>query len=132
MQSIKLGMLSALLSLTSIAGYAAAADATVAAADTTDTSGLEEVTVTAERYKSTIQDTPISISALTGDQLTAAGLTRIQDSGTVSWTPEWARLVASFPFDALGFTAPQRQLGSIAVKDLQTRAKIADADAAVR
>ena len=79
MQSIKLGMLSALLSLTSIAGYAAAADATVAAADTTDTSGLEEVTVTAERYKSTIQDTPISISALTGDQLTAAGLTRVQD-----------------------------------------------------
>jgi outer membrane receptor protein involved in Fe transport len=79
MQSIKLAIFTGLLSLTCAAGYAAAAEATVAAAEPTDSSGLEEVTVTAERYKSTIQDTPISISALTGDQLTAAGLTRIQD-----------------------------------------------------
>jgi iron complex outermembrane receptor protein len=79
MQSIKLAIFAGLLSLTCAAGYAAAAEATVAAAEATDTAGLEEVTVTAERYKSTIQDTPISISALTGDQLTAAGLTRIQD-----------------------------------------------------
>jgi iron complex outermembrane recepter protein len=79
MQSIKLALWAALLSLTCAAKFAAAAEATIAAADTADTSGLEEVTVTAERYKSTIQDTPISISALSGDQLTAAGLTRIQD-----------------------------------------------------
>jgi iron complex outermembrane recepter protein len=81
MQSIKLAIVAGLLSLTCAAQFAAASDAaaTASAAENTDTSGLEEVTVTAERYKSTIQDTPISISAMTGDQLTAAGLTRIQD-----------------------------------------------------
>jgi outer membrane receptor protein involved in Fe transport len=40
---------------------------------------LEEIVVTAQKYKSTIQDTPISISALSGDQLTAAGLTTLAD-----------------------------------------------------
>jgi outer membrane receptor protein involved in Fe transport len=45
----------------------------------TENSGLEEITVTAEKFISTIQNTPISISALSGDQLAAAGLTRIQD-----------------------------------------------------
>jgi outer membrane receptor protein involved in Fe transport len=44
-----------------------------------DASGLAEITITAEKYKSTIQDTPISISALNGDQLTAAGITTIED-----------------------------------------------------
>src|ERR1700734_2649148 len=51
--------------------------ATTAASD--DNSGLEEITVTAERFNATIQNTPISMSALSGDQLTAAGLTRIED-----------------------------------------------------
>src|SRR5580704_8038736 len=51
--------------------------ATTATSD--DNSGLEEITVTAERFNATIQNTPISISALSGDQLTAAGLTRIED-----------------------------------------------------
>src|SRR5580658_5237522 len=51
--------------------------ATTATSD--DNSGLEEITVTAEKFSSTIQNTPISISALSGDQLTAAGLTRIED-----------------------------------------------------
>ena len=50
-----------------------------AAATATSEGGLEEITVTAERFTSTIQNTPISISALSGDQLTAAGITRIQD-----------------------------------------------------
>jgi outer membrane receptor protein involved in Fe transport len=52
------------------------AAATEAAADDT---GLEEITVTAEKFNATIQNTPISISALSGDQLAAAGLTRIED-----------------------------------------------------
>src|ERR1700676_1895814 len=55
------------------------ADWAVALAATSEDTGLEEITVTAERFVSTIQNTPISISALSGDQLAAAGLTRIQD-----------------------------------------------------
>ena len=41
--------------------------------------GLQELTVTAQKYKSTIQDTPISMSALSGDQLVAAGITTVAD-----------------------------------------------------
>jgi len=63
-------------SLLLIVQFAHRAAATEAAAEDT---GLEEITVTAERFVSTIQNTPISISALSGDQLTAAGLTRIED-----------------------------------------------------
>ena len=50
-----------------------------AAASEPTTEGLEEITVTAEKVNSTIQNTPISISALSGDQLTAAGLNRLED-----------------------------------------------------
>jgi iron complex outermembrane recepter protein len=75
--------LASLLSLAVAAEFASAAEATADATDassaTTDTGGLSEIMVTAEKFKSTIQNTPISISAFTGDQLTAAGLTRIQD-----------------------------------------------------
>jgi outer membrane receptor protein involved in Fe transport len=56
----------------------AAAAAGDAAATTTDSGGLEEITVTAEKFKSTVLDTPISISALSGDQLNAAGLTSVE------------------------------------------------------
>ena len=63
--------------LPSLSWGAAPADAT--AADTSSDTGLSEVTVTAERQKSTIQDTPVSVSALTGEQLSAAGLTRVED-----------------------------------------------------
>jgi iron complex outermembrane receptor protein len=45
----------------------------------TEETGLEEITVTAEKFNATIQNTPISMSALSGDQLTAAGLTRLED-----------------------------------------------------
>jgi iron complex outermembrane recepter protein len=61
-----------------VCGSAWAAPST-ATSSSEDTSGLEEITVTAERFTSTIQNTPISISALSGDQLAAAGLTRIED-----------------------------------------------------
>jgi outer membrane receptor protein involved in Fe transport len=60
-----------------VAAATAAAAAGAGAAD--EGGGLEEITVTAEKFTSTIQNTPISISALSGDQLAAAGLTRIED-----------------------------------------------------
>jgi outer membrane receptor protein involved in Fe transport len=63
-------------SLLLTACYAGSAYATEAAAED---SGLEEITVTAEKFTSTIQNTPISMSAISGDQLTAAGLTRLED-----------------------------------------------------
>ena len=39
------------------------------ASPATTATGLAEITVTAERYTSTIQNTAISISALSGDEL---------------------------------------------------------------
>ena len=40
---------------------------------------LEEVVVTAQKRESALQDTPISVTAITGDQLNALGLTSPQD-----------------------------------------------------
>ena len=48
------------------------------AADVNDEGGLAEIVVTAEKRTSTIQDTPISLSAMSGDQLAAAGITTIE------------------------------------------------------
>jgi len=56
-------------------GAAGAAPADATAEDT----GLAEIVVTAEKYNSTIQNTPISMSALTGEQLAAAGITTVED-----------------------------------------------------
>ena len=55
-------------------GCAGAGPAEATAEDT----GLEEITVTAEKYNSTIQNTPISLSALSGEQLDAAGITSVE------------------------------------------------------
>jgi iron complex outermembrane recepter protein len=57
----------------------AAPEASAASAEASGGSGLDEIVVTAERFTSTIQNTPISMSALSGDQLTAQGINRIQD-----------------------------------------------------
>src|ERR1019366_10133705 len=56
-----------------------AALAATGATAATEEAGLEEITITAEKYKSTILDTPISISALSGDQLGAAGITSVEE-----------------------------------------------------
>jgi iron complex outermembrane recepter protein len=57
---------------------AGASAAAATATDATVETGLEEITVTAEKYKSTIQNTPISLSAVTGDQLDAEGITTVE------------------------------------------------------
>jgi iron complex outermembrane recepter protein len=55
------------------------------ASTATDSSGMSEIVVTAEKRNSTVQDTPISISALSGDQLQAQGISGI--SGVVESVP---------------------------------------------
>jgi iron complex outermembrane recepter protein len=51
----------------------------IAAATDADEGGLAEIVVTAQRFTSTVQNTPISISAVTGDQLDAAGITSVEE-----------------------------------------------------
>lgn len=41
---------------------------------------LQAITITAEKYRSTVQDTPISISAVSGKQLAAAGITTVESA----------------------------------------------------
>jgi iron complex outermembrane recepter protein len=62
-----------------------AAQTTVAAAKPADDSGLAEIVVTAEKRSSTIQDTPISMSALSGEQLQQEGISGI--TGVVQSVP---------------------------------------------
>jgi outer membrane receptor protein involved in Fe transport len=64
--------------LSEVGAAADAAAGTDVAAESAEQGGLTEVTVTAQRFKSTVQDTPISISALTAEQLDAAGLTSVE------------------------------------------------------
>jgi iron complex outermembrane recepter protein len=74
-------------SLIALVGAAALVAGTARAQTTTssDSSGLVEIVVTAEKRSSTIQDTPISMSALSGDQLQQQGITGI--TGVVQSIP---------------------------------------------
>src|SRR6202789_1797433 len=65
-------------SVLAAAGAGQIASATDAATDA-DTSGIAEIVVTAQRFTSTVQNTPISLSAITGEQLDAAGITSIEE-----------------------------------------------------
>lgn len=65
-------------SVLTAAGAGQIAAATDAATDA-DASGIAEIVVTAQRFTSTVQNTPISLSAITGEQLDAAGITSIEE-----------------------------------------------------
>ncbi len=52
--------------------------AATAAATAADSSGLEEIVVTAEKRNSTVQNTPISMAAISGDDLTAKGISSVE------------------------------------------------------
>src|SRR6267154_2889785 len=49
------------------------------AADTTDSEGIAEITVTAQRRTENMQDVPITIQALTGETLTQLNVTTFDD-----------------------------------------------------
>ncbi|HUE10029.1 MAG TPA: TonB-dependent receptor plug domain-containing protein, partial [Steroidobacteraceae bacterium] len=80
-RSVLCASLLACLPLVCAPANAAASDAVTAAAATApaEDTGLAEITVTAEKYNSTIQNTSISMSALTGDQLIAQGIDTVED-----------------------------------------------------
>jgi outer membrane receptor protein involved in Fe transport len=68
-----------------LAASRAAAQTTASTANPVSDSGLAEIVVTAEKRSSTIQDTPISMSALSGDQLQQQGISGI--TGVVQSIP---------------------------------------------
>jgi outer membrane receptor protein involved in Fe transport len=53
--------------------------ATATAAASPSDTGLEEIVVTAEKRNSTVQDTAISMTALSGDQLLSEGINTVED-----------------------------------------------------
>ena len=59
--------------------YVAALPAMLLAAGSTSAAELEEITVTATRHVKSLQDVPISISAVSGDDLAAAGIEDFDD-----------------------------------------------------
>jgi iron complex outermembrane recepter protein len=70
--------LTALLCSASLGGSALAAPSASAVA-AADSGGLDEIVVTAEKRNSTVQDTPISMTAISGDQLLSQGITTVED-----------------------------------------------------
>jgi outer membrane receptor protein involved in Fe transport len=67
---------SALGVLVCLTPVATAADAGADASD--EGSGISEVTVTAQKFKSTVHDTPISVTALSSEDMANAGITSVQ------------------------------------------------------
>ena len=67
------------------AGFAHAATATATASDTSDSEGIQEITVTAQRRSESIQDVPITIQAVTGEQLKSLNVETFDD--LLKYTP---------------------------------------------
>jgi iron complex outermembrane recepter protein len=66
-----------------LGGYTGASHAAEAGAS--DTSGIEEIVVTAQRRNESLQDVPITIQAITGEQLKSLNVTTIDD--LLKYTP---------------------------------------------
>lgn len=65
--------LAALAATALLAGPALAQQAEVA------DNGLEEIVVTAEKREENLQNVPIAVTAMTGDTLTATGISNVED-----------------------------------------------------
>ena len=76
---IALRMSAVLSAATCSIGLVHSALAATAVATPADTTGLDEIVVTAEKRNSTVQDTAISMTAISGDQLLSQGITSVED-----------------------------------------------------
>ncbi len=65
--------------LNALSGLSAPGTAEASESMAVDDTGLAEITVIAQKYESTIQDTPISISALSGERPIDAGITSVME-----------------------------------------------------
>jgi iron complex outermembrane recepter protein len=74
---IRASMVSALFCAVALSGSASAVPAGASPAD--NNTGLEEIVVTAEKRESTVQATPIAMTALSAGDLTEQNITSIQD-----------------------------------------------------
>jgi iron complex outermembrane recepter protein len=83
-------------SLVSMAVPALAQEASPAAVNPADTSGLDEIVVTAQRRSERLQDVPSTVVALSSNDLTKSGVSSLRDLGNV---------VAGFTFGGLGNTS---------------------------
>jgi iron complex outermembrane receptor protein len=70
-----------ILGSTAVAAASLLAPAAMAQQADGAANGLDDIIVTAERRESRLQDTPISITALSADQLTAQGIRSVNDLG---------------------------------------------------
>lgn len=69
--------------LAGVSGVAMAFSASPASAqDAAATTNSDEIVVTAQRRETALQDTPVAVTAYTGEQLEAQGTTRLQDLAT--------------------------------------------------
>jgi len=69
----------AALAFAALPAHRACAAPSTATASASDSAGLEEIVVTAEKRNSTVQETAISMTAISGDQLLSQGITSVED-----------------------------------------------------
>jgi len=60
------------------AGAGTATSTNTSTSSSADNGSIQDIVITAEKHKSTIQNTPISLSAVSGAQLSAAGITSVE------------------------------------------------------
>jgi iron complex outermembrane receptor protein len=75
---------------------AVAAQEQPASGESSDSGALQEITVTATRQSTNLQDTPIAITAVTSEDMTARGLTRVSDLNFVVPNASFQRAQSAF------------------------------------
>ncbi len=98
------GILASLLAMFLMVPMAYAQDKTDTSKDKSDTFTLEEITVTAQKRKSDLQKTPISIQTVTGAELTTEAKQRIDEimQGVVGVSSQDSQVGVSFYMRGIG------------------------------